>query len=134
MELYLNIIEFGPSLYGISAAADHYFGRTPAELSLAESLFLSSLLPAPKRYGAMRNGAEAPEGWMRTLHTLMQVAHRVGLISDAELAEATSEQVVFWHGGERPPPRAPVHARAPLGADIEDSSMTLPPDDNQDSP
>ena len=134
MELYLNIIEFGPSLYGISAAADHYFGRTPAELSLAESLFLSSLLPAPKRYAAMRNGAEVPEGWMRTLHTLMQVAHRVGLISDAELAEGTSEQVVFWHGGERPTPRAPVHARTPLGADIEDSSVTLPPDDNQDSP
>ena len=29
MELYLNVIEFGPAVYGITAAAEHYFGRTP---------------------------------------------------------------------------------------------------------
>ena len=70
MELYLNVIEFGPAVYGITAAAEHYFGRTPAELNLAECLFLSSLLPAPLRYGAMRESGEVPEGWMRTLRYL----------------------------------------------------------------
>ncbi len=134
MELYLNVVEFGPAVYGISAAADHYFGRTPAELNIAESLFLSSLLPAPKRYGAMRNAAEPPEGWMRTLHRLMQIARHVGLITDAELAEGTGESVVFWHGGDKPSPRPPVHIRTPLGADIENSGMAVPADDNQDGP
>jgi membrane peptidoglycan carboxypeptidase len=131
MEIYLNVIEFGPSVYGIAAAADHYFGRTPAELNLAESLFLSSLLPAPRRYAAMRDAGEVPEGWSRMLHALMQVAHRVGLITDAELAEAASETVVFWRGGDRPQPRAPVHARSPLGADVEDPGAAVPPDDQE---
>jgi len=129
MELYLNVIEFGPATYGITAAADHYFGRTPAELNLAESLFLSSLLPAPRRHGAMWDAGEVPEGWMRTLHTLMQVAHRVGLITDAELAEGTSESIVFWRGGDRPPPRPPVPARPRPGADVEDRGAAVPPDD-----
>jgi hypothetical protein len=126
MELYLNVIEFGPAIYGITAAADHYFGRTPAELNLGECLFLSSLLPAPLRYGAMRDGSEVPEGWMRLLRNLMQIAHHYGRISDSELAEGQKEAVVFWHGGERPPPRPPVRARPELDGDTDDVS-TAPP-------
>jgi hypothetical protein len=111
MELYLNVIEFGPAVYGITAAAEYYFGRTPAELHLGECLFLSSLLPAPLRYGTMRESGQVPEGWMRNLRTLMQVAHRYGRITDAELAEAKAEPIVFWRGGERPSPRPPVLVR-----------------------
>jgi membrane peptidoglycan carboxypeptidase len=125
MELYLNVIEFGPAVYGIGAAADYYFGRTPAELNLAESLFLSSLLPAPLRYGLMRSAAEVPEGWMRTLHNLMEISHRTHRISDAELAEGEVEPVVFWHGdGERPPARPPIQARPRFDGEVDDVSMS----------
>jgi hypothetical protein len=120
MELYLNVIEFGPSLYGITSAASYYFGRTPAELNLAECLFLASLLPAPVRYGAMRDSETPPEGWMRTLRTLMEVAHKRGLITSAELSEGESTDVVFWHGGERPPPRTAMRARTPVAGDASD--------------
>ena len=126
MELYLNVIEFGPAVYGITAAAEHYFGRTPAELHLGECLFLSSLLPAPLRYGAMRENGEVPEGWMRMLHSLMQIAHHYGRITDAELADAEKEPVVFWRGGERPPPRPPVRVRTQLDGDTDDVN-TAPP-------
>lgn len=111
MELYLNIVEFGPSVYGVAAAADHYFGRRPAELNLAECLFLSSLLPAPIRYGTMHEAGQPPEGWMRTIHALMRIAHKTGLISESELAEGQNEPIVFWRGGPRPEPRPAVHAR-----------------------
>lgn len=50
LEIYLNSIEYGPRLYGIKAAAKHYFGKTPAALSPKESAFLAMLLPSPKRY------------------------------------------------------------------------------------
>jgi hypothetical protein len=50
LELYLNVIEYGPSVYGLKNAAAHYFGRTPSELSPAESAFLANILPSPKRY------------------------------------------------------------------------------------
>ncbi len=133
MELYLNVIEFGPAVYGITAAADYYFGRTPAELNLAECLFLSSLLPAPRRYGAMRERGEVPDGWMRTLRTLMEIAHRNGRITEAELSEAETESVSFWNGSDRPPPRPVVEARPRLDGDGDDVS-TVPESDVPDTP
>lgn len=50
LEKYLNVVEFGPSLYGISAASQHYFQRPPSELNLLQSAFLAFLLPNPKEY------------------------------------------------------------------------------------
>lgn len=50
LEIYLNVIEFGPRLYGITKAARHYFGKHPSELTPRESAFLAMLLPSPKRY------------------------------------------------------------------------------------
>ncbi|MBV9945465.1 MAG: transglycosylase domain-containing protein [Myxococcales bacterium] len=132
LELYLNVIEFGPSIYGITPAAEYYFGRSPAELSLGESLFLSSILPAPLRYASMRDGEQPPEGWSRLLRSLMEIANKRGLVSDAELAQAESEPILFWHGGPRPTPRPPVAGRAAhgltpgKGADIPDPFESLP--------
>jgi membrane peptidoglycan carboxypeptidase len=135
MELYLNVIEFGPAVYGVTAAAEHYFGREPSQLNLAECLFLSSLLPAPLRYGAMRDNDnhEVPESWMQTLHSLMDVAHKLGRISDAELAEAKAQPVVFWNGIDRPSGRPPVPARTHLGGDSKDEGA-LPEPAGDDSP
>ncbi len=48
LEVYLNIIELGPNIYGIGEASRFYFSKKPAELNLAESVFLASLLPRPK--------------------------------------------------------------------------------------
>jgi hypothetical protein len=130
MELYLNVIEFGPAVYGITAAAEYYFGRSPSELSLAESLFLSSLLPAPLRYAGMRDAEQAPEGWTHTLRNLMQIAGKRGLLTDAEVAEGQAEPIVFWHGGQRPSARPPVRMRSRLQGepDDTDSAPVLPPD------
>ncbi len=47
-EVYLNIIELGPGIYGIGEASKFYFNKRPGELNLAESVFLASLLPRPK--------------------------------------------------------------------------------------
>jgi hypothetical protein len=126
LELYLNVIEFGPAVYGITSAAEYYFGRSPYELDLAECLFLSSLLPAPLRYGQMRDRAQVPEGWLRNLHNLMTIANKRGLVSDAELTEGLGEAVAFWHGGQRPPARPPVGARSRFeGSDDPDAVPPL---------
>ncbi len=109
MELYLNIIEFGPNLYGVTRAAEHYFGRKPEELNLAECLYLSSIMPSPiKNYRIYEKG-EVPESWMRHVRQLMEIAERTGKITKAELAEALTETISFHHGGApSPPPRPPV--------------------------
>ncbi len=46
-EIYSNIVEFGPELFGIKAAANYYFGKDPSQLELKEAVFLASLLPSP---------------------------------------------------------------------------------------
>ncbi|MBK7855387.1 MAG: transglycosylase domain-containing protein [Bacteroidetes bacterium] len=49
-EIYLNAIEWGPGIYGIKQAAEFYFAKHPSELSLAESIYLSSIIPRPKYF------------------------------------------------------------------------------------
>jgi len=123
MELYLNVIEFGPNVYGITQAADFYFGRRPEELHVAECFFLASLLPSPLRFGKLRERGEVPEGWMRHLRALMEIAAKNGKISRAELDEALREPVVFVRPGDpRPAPRKPVSGTRREGWDEEDAA------------
>jgi hypothetical protein len=94
MELYLNVIEFGPGIYGIAAAAAFYFDSTPAELSLAQSLYLASLLPKPRAHHFQTDGSLSP-AWANYLRRLAHLAHKIKRIDDAELAEALAEEVRF---------------------------------------
>ena len=61
-EVYLNIIEWAPNVYGANEAAKFYFNKDAAHLSLAESIFLASLIPHPKwfRYSFDEKGNLKP--------------------------------------------------------------------------
>lgn len=50
IEKYLNVVEFGPNIYGVKAAAKHYFGKSPSQLHVLDAAFLAFLLPNPKGY------------------------------------------------------------------------------------
>jgi hypothetical protein len=50
LEVYLNIIEWGPGVYGIGEASRFYFDKSPADLSLNESIFLAMIVPQPKGF------------------------------------------------------------------------------------
>jgi monofunctional biosynthetic peptidoglycan transglycosylase len=47
LELYLDVAEFGPNLWGVEAASERYFGRTSAHLSLEQAALLVAALPRP---------------------------------------------------------------------------------------
>ncbi len=47
LEIYLNVVEFGPGLYGVEAAARHWFGKPAARLTSDEAARLIAILPAP---------------------------------------------------------------------------------------
>ncbi|HET9924301.1 MAG TPA: monofunctional biosynthetic peptidoglycan transglycosylase [Methylomirabilota bacterium] len=47
LELYLNVAEFGPGLYGVGAASQRYFGKAPADLDEHEAAQLAAVLPNP---------------------------------------------------------------------------------------
>ena len=79
LELYLNVVEFGPGIYGVDAAARHYFGVSAEGLSEEQAAALAAGLPSPKRWnpGAKNKTAEkrtrmilsrmAQAGWLRQL-------------------------------------------------------------------
>ncbi len=49
-EVYLNIIEWGPGIYGIKEASEFYFDKKPSQLTLNESIFMASIVPSPKNF------------------------------------------------------------------------------------
>jgi hypothetical protein len=50
LEVYFNVIEWGPNVYGIGEAASFYFQKKPIDLNLNECLFLASIVPKPKKF------------------------------------------------------------------------------------
>jgi monofunctional biosynthetic peptidoglycan transglycosylase len=48
LEIDLNIHEFGPGIFGISAASNTYFGKSPDALTDTEAALLAAVLPNPK--------------------------------------------------------------------------------------
>lgn len=50
LEVYFNIIEWGPNVYGIGEAAQFYFQKSPADLTLKECLFLATIVPKPRKF------------------------------------------------------------------------------------
>lgn len=57
-EVYLNIIEMGPMVYGVNEGAHFYFGKDVSKLSLAEAIYMASIVPHPKwfRYSFDKDG------------------------------------------------------------------------------
>ena len=54
MEVYLNVIEWGPGIYGVEAAARHYFKKSAGRLTRREAALLAAILPNPRRWSAAR--------------------------------------------------------------------------------
>ncbi|MDX1605395.1 MAG: monofunctional biosynthetic peptidoglycan transglycosylase [Candidatus Competibacterales bacterium] len=50
LEIYLNIAQFGANIFGVEAAAWHYFDKPAVALEPAEAALLAAVLPAPNRY------------------------------------------------------------------------------------
>lgn len=49
-EVYLNIVEWGPLIYGAQEAAAYYFDKRPSQLTAEEAIFLASIIPKPKHF------------------------------------------------------------------------------------
>jgi monofunctional glycosyltransferase len=56
MEVYLNVIEWGPGIYGAEAAAQHYFHKSASRLTPLEASRLTAVLPSPLKWRAAKPG------------------------------------------------------------------------------
>lgn len=87
--LYLNVISFGKRTYGIAAAAEYYFGKTPSELTLAEAATLARVPQAPSRYNPIAN----PEAAAQRRGYVLRRMREAGFISREQEMQATAEIV-----------------------------------------
>ncbi|NNJ94786.1 MAG: monofunctional biosynthetic peptidoglycan transglycosylase [Halobacteria archaeon] len=53
LEVYLNVVEFGPKIYGVDAASRLFFGKPPSRITSQEAAILAAVLPSPKRMSAL---------------------------------------------------------------------------------
>nr|WP_242693346.1 biosynthetic peptidoglycan transglycosylase [Sabulibacter ruber] len=89
-EVYLNIIEWGPNVYGVKEAARFYFSKEPSELTFEESLFLASIVPKPKQYRTYFNSYGELRAYPRYFFKLISGNMlKRGLISPSEHASVS---------------------------------------------
>ncbi len=102
LELYINQIFLGQRAYGFAAAAQTYFGKPLAELTLAEAAMLAGLPKAPSAYNPVVNPKRAR---VRQQYVLRRMSE-LGFISDAQYEAALQQALVI----KRDVNEAPVHA------------------------
>ncbi len=90
LEQYLNRAPFGPELRGIDAASRHYFGKAPAELSLAEACALAAMPRGPTLYDMDRH----PERVRRRRDRILDRMFGAGLVDADHYHRAKTEPLV----------------------------------------
>lgn len=131
LELYLNVIEFGPNLYGIGPASWHYFGRPANDLDPLEATFLVSILPAPVKRHAMWDAGAPSAYWTDYLRTLLREENKRGKIDETDLEAGLAETLVFHKPGMPTPPPHDIKQQGvnKLGDPNADFDPVWAPDD-----
>ncbi|MGZ5969815.1 MAG: transglycosylase domain-containing protein, partial [Polyangiales bacterium] len=123
LELYLNVIEFGPNLYGIGPASMHYFGRRASDLDPLEATFLVSILPSPVKRHAMWEHGSPGDGYLQYLRTLLKEELNRGKLEEEEYQSAAAKPLVFYKPGDPPPaPHGITPAKIDKG-DVDDPAF-----------
>lgn len=94
LELYFNVIEYGPGVYGVRNAARHYFASTPSELSVAQCFFLASILPRPNAQYFDEEGHLIPLR-ANLVRNLMKIAHERERLTPEDLEKGLAEELRF---------------------------------------
>jgi monofunctional biosynthetic peptidoglycan transglycosylase len=74
LEVYLNVAEFGPGIFGVEAAAQEFFDSHAASLSASQAALLAAVLPNPQRLRAVRPSAyvRSRQAWIMTQVRLLE--------------------------------------------------------------
>jgi hypothetical protein len=80
LELYLNVVEFGPNTYGIGPGCAKFLKKYPGEISISEALYMATRLPSPNK----AHSYDANKGFVKKL---IAIGVASGKILEAELAE-----------------------------------------------
>jgi monofunctional biosynthetic peptidoglycan transglycosylase len=89
LELYLNVVELGPMVYGIGHGSRYYFGKPASALTPRECAFLAAMLPGPRvAYNPYRNLDKVE----KRSEMILGLLRRKGVLSEEEYRQALAEQ------------------------------------------
>jgi monofunctional biosynthetic peptidoglycan transglycosylase len=81
IELYLNVVELGPMVYGVGHASRYYFGKPPSMMTPRECAFLAAMLPGPRvAYNPYRNLGKV----LKRSEMILKLLRGKGVLSEAE--------------------------------------------------
>ena len=95
LEIYLNIIEWAPDVFGIGEASIYYFGKPPMELSVLESVYLASIIPGPYLYHKQFMKNKISDRWVDSMHKIINRMYESDKITTQEYLDAVNGKIVF---------------------------------------
>ena len=117
LEVYFNIIEWGPNVYGIGEASRFYFQKRPSELTLNECLFLANIVPSPRKFMYQFNAEGNLKPYARSRDTnVRNMMLRRGTIASSD----TIYQLPVMITG---PARSFIRSKAERKAEIDSTSI-----------
>jgi hypothetical protein len=118
LELYLNVIEWGPDLYGLRPAARRYFDEEPRELTPAQMALLVALIPGPVKYQRSLASGHPSPGFRPLVDGLLAKLRSVDALSEEAYQTALADEL-------------PVRTdpSAPIAADPGEPDDTMPLDE-----
>ena len=89
LEMYLNTIYFGRNAYGVETAANVYFGKSAADLTVGQAAILAGMIKAPNVYAPDKDVDKC-----RTRRNLvLDIMHKQGIIDEQTLLVAQDESI-----------------------------------------
>lgn len=86
LTLYLNRVYFGAGVYGVEAAAEHFFGKSAHALTLTEAAMLAGSVKAPARFNPLAD----PDASIRRAAVVLRAMQDAGFISESQRADAAT--------------------------------------------
>ena len=88
IELYLNVVELGPMVYGIGRGAQYYFGKPVSALTPRECAFLAAMLPGPRlAYNPYKNLGKV----LKRSDMILRLLRQKGVLGETEYQAALAE-------------------------------------------
>jgi hypothetical protein len=99
LEIYLNVIEYGPGLYGIGPAAYHFFGKKAKDLTPTEAAFFSTILPSPKERYKQYCAGTLTKWTEGKIERILQIMLKRDRLTQAEYDAAIATPLLFSKDG-----------------------------------
>ena len=120
IEVYLNIVEMGPGVYGVEAASQHHFGRSASELSFVQAASLAAILPSPR----LRDPTHRNRAMGSRVGRIRRSVRNLGPLLDC-VPEAKGSSRIGRRPVALPPPKPEVEPESESGTPPEPETESL---------